>query len=196
MSFEIECPECKRLLTLEDRSIRDFPECGGTFDETTVLTIKPNRPLLLVVHAAYSLLISFVFALLLLLVIFGGNEDTEYTLSGLLVPKSIFVLSVSSLGALTVLSSIGIIKKTIWSRWMTLLFYLVPFAGSLAIAIYSGLPSFPLAGILIAFHLLPIAIAYLYLYRKKSTKSFYHELKETNANRTSLTTPDAARPTS
>jgi len=187
MSVALICPQCGTVATLHRAPVGACPNCQAAWPESlrlsaeaTLARQKVGRPLLITVGMYVAPGFGALFLLFLFLIPFGGGA---YTVNGDVVSGAEFLREGGLLVALTGTSLLAvgyaIWQERSWSRWAMVVFWLIQVAGAIGQGLsHGGIAEVagPLASLL-----LPIVLAWWYLFEKPNVVEYYRALAKQEA---------------
>ena len=188
MSVALICPHCGSSTTFLRAPVTVCSECQAALPEVLRLSAeaslarqKADRPLLLTI----GMYVAPGFgALLLLQVVLAPFNGGEYSINGESVSGLEFIEHAGPvfavIGASSIAAGYAIWRNRTWSRWPMLAFWIAQLAGAIGFGLAAG--GVGKAAAAVSGLLLPIVVAWWYLFEKENVVEYYSALdKEAKA---------------
>ena len=184
MSVAVICPHCGSSVTLLRAPVSVCPECQSAWPEPLRLSAeaslarqKAERPMLLTIGMYLS---PGFGALILLQLLLAPFNASSYSINGESVSGIDFLehagLFFAVLGATCVAAAYGVWRGRTWSRWIMLAFWSTQVAGAIGFGLAAG--GMADAASAVAGLLLPILVAWWYLFEKENVVEYYRALEK------------------
>jgi uncharacterized membrane protein YtjA (UPF0391 family) len=189
MSVAVICPYCGTSVTLLRAPVSVCPDCQSAWPEPLRLSAeaslarqKAERPMLLTIGMYVSPGLGGLVLLQLLLAPFNAGS---YSINGESVTGVDFLEHAGPffavIGASCLAAAYGIWRGRTWSRWAMVAFWVAQVAGAIGFGLAAG--STAEAASAMAGLLLPILVAWWYLFEKENVVEYYRALEKENRAR-------------